>query len=235
MPLLLAVLLACTPPTPPMPPPAPPVREVSVSGTARINVAPDEATIHLTFEATATGMKKSHTTSANAVQAFKTAVLALGLPPDALELCSTTDNPNYRWDSSNRVVSYTSATLLNVKTPDFERVADIVDLAVASGVTAVDVDYHSTKMPEHKKHARELALAAARDKAEQLATGSGAKVGPVLTVSEGGASTSRGYSFGNAFGNVAQTELSESVDADGAIAPGTTPLELTVTATYVLE
>lgn len=234
MPLLLSLFLACAPPAPP--PAAPPQREVSVSATARINVAPDEATIHLTFSATATGMKKSHTASGAAVQAFKTAVLALGVSPDMLELCGTTDNPNYRWDSSNRVVSYTSTTLLNVRTTDFEQVADIVDTAVANGVTAVDVEYHSTKMPEHKKHARELALVAAREKAEQLATGSGAKVGPILTVSEGTPTSRYGYAFGNSFGNnVAQTEISESVDADGAIAPGTTPLELTVVATYALE
>ena len=159
-------------------------------------------------------------------------MLALGVPADALELCGTTDDPNYRWDGSNRVVGYTSTTLLNVKTKDFDRVADIVDTAVASGVTAVDVDYHSTTMPEHKVHARDLALAAAKAKAEQLATGSGAHLGSVLTLSEGTTSPIRGYQFAN---NVAQTEVSEGVEAEAAIAPGTTPLELTVVATYALE
>lgn len=227
--LLLSFFVACAPPVPLVPPPT---REVSVSATSRINVAPDEATIRLTFSATAATMKKSHAASGQAVEAFKTAVLALGLPTDALELCSTTDDPNHRWDGSNRIISYTSTTLLNVRTSDFDQVADIVDTAVASGVTGVDVDYRSTKLPEHKKQARELALAAAKAKATQLALGSGATLGRVMMVSEGVMSARSGYV---AFGNVVQNEVTESGDADGPIAPGTTPLELTIEATYALE
>ncbi|MDP2305757.1 MAG: SIMPL domain-containing protein [Pseudomonadota bacterium] len=209
-----------------------PVREVSVSATSRINVAPDEATISLTFSSTAATMRTSHAASGKAVEAFRAAVLALGIPAEALELGGTTDDPNYRWNDANRVVSYTSTTLLNVRTKDFERVAEVVDTAVASGVTAVDVSYHSTTMPEHKKRAREMAIVAAKEKAGQLAAGTGAKLGEVRTVSEGTTSSGGGY---RSYGNMVQTEVTEPSDADGAIAPGTTPLELTIQATFALE
>jgi uncharacterized protein YggE len=228
--VLSFVVLGCTPP-PPSTREAP-VREVSVSATSRINVVPDAATISLTFSSTDASMRASHAASGKAVETFRAAILALGVPADALELGGTTDDPNYRRDGSNRVVSYTSTTLLIVRMKEFERVADVVDTAVASGVTAVDVSYRSTTMPEHKKRARDLAIAAAKEKAAQLAAGAGAELGRVLTVSEGIASTGGSY---RSFGNVVQTEVFAGADADGPIAPGTTPLELTVEATFALE
>lgn len=227
--LLALALASCQLPSPP--PPEAPSREVSVSATARINVVPDEATIALTFSSTATGMRRSHAASTQAVEAFTSAIAGLGMPADALALHGTTDDPNHRWDGSNRVVSYTSTTVLSVRTKDFERVADVVDTAVASGVTAVHVSYHSTTMPEHKKHARELAIAAAKEKATQLAEGTGARLGPVLRLSEG---TTTSGAF-RSFGNVVQTEVHESSDTDAPIPPGTTPLDLTVEATFALE
>jgi uncharacterized protein YggE len=228
--VLAFALAACQPPV--QPAPEAPTREVSVSATSRINVAPDEATIALTFASTNTSMRKSHAESAKAVAAFTAAIEALGVPKDALELCSTTDDPNYRWDASNRVVSYTSTTLLNVHTKDFDRVADLVDTAVASGVSGVQVAYHSTTMPEHKKRARELAIAAAKEKATQLAVGTGATLGAILKVSEGTTTTGGSY---RSFANVAQTEVTETSDETGPITPGTTPLELTIDATFALE
>lgn len=235
VPLLLAawvpLLGACTPMAVPAVPP--PARQVSVSATSRINVAPDEAVIRLTFSATAPGMRKSHSASASSVEAFRTAVAALGVPPDALELCGTTDDPNYRWSSSTKISSFTSTTLLNVRTKDFERVADIVDAAVASGATAVDVSYRSTTLPEHKKHARDLAMTAAREKAQQLALGMGATLGGIQSVTEGATSSRSGmYSFSE---NVVQTEVTEASEALGPMAPGTTPLELTIQATFLID
>lgn len=224
---LLLLLLACTPPAPPV---LAPDRSVTVSATSRVNVVPDEATIALTFSSTASSMKRSHVAAAQAVETFRTAVAPI-VPADALELCGTTDDPNYRWDESDRIVSYTSSARLNVRTRDFERVADVVDAAVAAGVTSVSVDYHSTTLPEHKKRARDLALAAAKAKAEQLAAGTGARLGEVRTVSEGGSSTGRGYA---SFANVVQTEVTEASDADTPLSPGTTPLELTVEVTWAL-
>ncbi len=228
---VLLLLAACCPPPPSAPGADAPPREVSVTATSRLNVAPDEATLSLTFSATAATMKRSHADSAKAVETFTAAVTALGVPKESIELASTTDDPNYRWDGTQKITGYTSSTRLAVKTADFEKVADIVDTAVQAGVTAVDVDYHSTTMPEHKKKAREMAIAAAKEKAAQLAEGMGAKLGQVRTVSEG---TTWGGGY-RTFNNVAQTEASEAPPDDGPIAPGTTPLELSVSATFALE
>jgi uncharacterized protein YggE len=87
-------------------------------------------------------------------------------------------------------------------------------------------------MPEHKKQARDLAITAAKDKARQLAEGTGARLGAIRTLSEG---TTSGWSHQAAYGNVVQTELTESDDASDVIAPGTRPLTLTIQATFARE
>ena len=55
----------------------------------------------------------------------------------------------------------------------------------------------------------------------------------MLTVADGGVSTRSFYRGG--VGNVVQNEVTEWGESDGPIAPGTTPLELTIEATYALE
>jgi uncharacterized protein YggE len=231
--MFLLLALACPPP-PTAATPDPPVREVHVVASSRVNVAPDEAVITLVFSATSATMKRSHAASTGAVVAFREALTALAIPADALELCGTTDAPEHRYDSGQqRIVGYSSSTTLNVRTKDFERVADIVDAAVASGVTHASVSYHSTTLPEHKQRARELAIAAAKEKAAQLAVGLGAKLGEVRTISEGQAWQSGSYSP-NFAGNAFQAEVTASSD-EGPVTPGTTPLDLSIDVTFALE
>lgn len=234
---MLLLLIACAP-SPALSAPEPAVgaataREVSISATARLNVAPDEALIDLDFAATAAGMRRAHDASKQATDTFTAAIRALDLPEKSLELGGTTDTANRRWDGSERIISYSSTTALAVHLADFERVAEVVDLAVGSGATDIRVSYRSTNLPERKKEAREMAISAAKAKAEQLASGMGARLGPVLRISEDN-NTGR-YGMYSGAGNAVQNEARDEPAEGGPAAPGTVPLELTIQAVFALE
>jgi uncharacterized protein YggE len=170
-------------------------------------------------------MKAAHAQAKASFAAFQAAAEKLGIPATSISTNGTIDSPNYRWDGV-RIYSYTSSASITVCTKDFEQVADIVDTAVASGVGSASVSYRATNMPEHKKKARDLAITAAKEKAEQLAKGMNASLGEVQSLSEG---TSWSSGVGNVIAQV------ESSDFSGAYAPGSTPLELTISAVFKLE
>ena len=232
MPALLAALClpACAPPAPAISAQPPPAREVSVTATARLNVAPDEAEIALTFSHTAPTMRRAHDAATEAMQRFTLAAERAGIGADRMERGRISDSANRRWDGTERVTGYTAAASLVLRLPDFDRVADTVDLAVSSGATDISVSYRATDLPARKQEVRDMAIQAARAKAAQLATGSGARLGAIQRISEEAGNPWRYAGVGNAV----QTERPEPEEGV-AIAPGTVPLEVTVAATFLLE
>lgn len=238
--MLLLLSLACQPPVPPALSAAP-ARTLSVSGTADLDVAPDEASVTFTFAARAKRMKDAHATTQAQIDAFLANVATIGVPKEGVNLAGITYQPNYTYPDYGppRVDSFTASEQIVVKTRDFAQIPVLVDAAAEGGVSRVgNVEFRSTKLPELKKSARDMAIAATKEKAAQLAEGLGAKLGPVQTIEEqlGDAYTGNEQQYlGNAVAQRSASYGTVSGDDMGAITPGTERLRLSIRAVYALE
>jgi uncharacterized protein YggE len=209
---------------------AAPTRSLRVVGTARVDLVPDEACVELTFAARDPAMTKAHATLSTHVTAFERS-----LDPKSglrLEQGATRYQAEYgSYESGRRLSGYYASQQLNVRTKDFDRIPEVVGLAAAHGLEAVQVVYYDTSMVERKVALREAAIRAAREKAEAMAAAFGVRLGAVRTVLEGGGSSGGGFGA-----NVNAYAASPEVDDVSAPkAPGSIPLTLSVEVEYDLQ
>ena len=228
-------------------------RTLAVCAKAVLDVPPDEASIDFTFSSTDKRMTRAHEATAAKIAAFAKALAAAAVGPGDLLYGQASYAPDYAYTEGlpPRIASYTAAESLTVRTREFARIPAIIDAAVASGISSMgSLRFYSTKLPEQKRKVRDMAIAAAREKAEQLARGLGAGLGEAIDVSEGAAYAGGGgyglspWGYGqfagvteNAYASVPQAQAAQAQDREpaGPITPGATPLELTVRCTFALD
>ncbi|MFT5352951.1 MAG: hypothetical protein ACI9KE_000148 [Polyangiales bacterium] len=209
-------------------------RSVSVTGTVRIELAPDEACIELTLSARNEAISASHRELMADVSALLEALSdddALRVERGAIRYSPTYNNT--RSGDPRRIVGHVATAQINVRTQDFERIPDVVAQAATRGLDRVDVVFYSTELIAQKAALRRQALEVAHDKANEMATVLGTSIGEVMSIREGGAST-------NAPSALANIRVNEVVprapDFTPSLPPqpGSIPLSISVDVVYAL-
>jgi hypothetical protein len=128
---------------------------------------------------------------------------------------------------SHLVDGYEASITLVATLHDFARIGDVMEAAADHDVSRIHTRFRSTTLTEKKKEVREMALAAARDKAQQIAKSMGVELAGVLSVSElAGSSTPWAIGNENAYAPVARDEI---------LQPGAIELSLTLEVAYRLR
>jgi hypothetical protein len=205
-------------------PDSPKPGQLSVTGTATLDVSPDCADLTVTLSddddkpavATSTVVGRE----AQIVAAFGHA----GVVDHDLKLSLVTLEPLY--DTYQHVHGYRAQITVTVTTRDFGQISPLVQLATEKGATAVTSAFRRSDLPELKKHVRDLAIAAAKDKAKQTADALGITLGRVVSVSE----SANGMMWQQAYfpSNAAVT----SNGANGALGGTLQPLTLDISVAY---
>lgn len=225
-------------------PPAPAVqRQIAVEGIATLDVPPDRVEVTLRLEA-----RHARPTPAAAELEHRAAKLHLrlkttGVPAGDIGVAFTAISPEYRYESGqSRIVGYIASTTYRVTLGDPKAVARVLEAGTDSGVMTAYTSFRSSKMPEMKKRVREMALGAARDKAQQIARSLGVTLGQVLTASEGAHASYQGsrYAWGgaavsNVHGAVTQAHQTAGGGTTEAGLPSHIPLHLTMAVTYAIQ
>jgi len=226
-----------------------PMQVISVTGIARLDVEPDEASVTFTFTSTDKKVSKAHALTRDRTDQFVSALKEIGIPKEDIVFGYSNYYPDYVYEEGKpqKLVTFTTSTTLIVKTGDFSKIPAIVDAGVSSSLTSLGgIEFYSTKLPEHKKTVRDMAIKAARDKAGQIAKGLDIKLGKAINVSEGAwnASAYRGYGgYPGWYGPLENVAQQVSVAGAGAgqeaqggpVSPGTTPLNLTLDVVFEIE
>jgi len=193
-----AAAIAPTPSTQPSQPVCDLGRSVQVSGTAVINVAPDRALIQLGVQSN--GVSPAAVESANAalIQAVSGAVRALGV--DARDIVTDVYiiEPVYEDYDSLFIKGYRIHNLLAITLRDVSKSSAVISAALQAGANqVVNVDLYTSQLRKYRDQARELAMKAAREKAQALAKAAGAEAGCVLNINENTWSSYNGWWYGN--------------------------------------
>lgn len=222
-------------------------RTLTISGTAELEVVPDQASVEVTFATTDKQMRAAHLATQQAVERFLAELDKVGVPRSRTTLGGIVYNPNFVYpdDKPQKLVSFTASLVAVVQTGDFAQLPAIIDTAVNAGAQSVEgVQFFSSRLPELKKQVRDKAIEATREKALQLARGLGAELGAINSVSEmqWNAHTrprSGLHRYDDYGANIAvQASIPAPAAAEpseGPMHPGSYPMRLSIEATYALE
>ncbi len=237
-------------------------RTITVDGEGKITAKPDIALVSFSVVTQAKTVKEATTEGNFKMTEVIDALKKLGLDSNDLTTTQYHLNPQYVSsdtvtsedlknvvdasdvtrvkemvtvsDGASKVGGYQLYQTLQVKIRNLDQTEDVIDTAVKSGANEVgqlafDIDDPSSL----KKEAREKAFKVAREKAEDMASAAGVKLGKVVNFSEG-------YNYvpyANFRMDVSSSmgkEMAPAVPAP-SIEPGSQEIQLTVSVTYEIE
>jgi uncharacterized protein YggE len=159
-------------------------RTVTVSGTATIRSAPDEAVVSLGVRTEAETAKGAMQQNAERMTAVIGAIVDSGISREDIATAYLSLYPNYS-ENGTTVSGYVAENQIAVTVRDIPAVGDLIDLAVDAGAdTLGGITFQLSDENEGRDDALRAAVEDARSKAEVLADATGATLGQVVSVSE---------------------------------------------------
>jgi uncharacterized protein len=160
-------------------------RNVRVSGTATIRVAPDRALIKLGVQSNGTTPSSTLLQNQEAVQKVKAALTRLGIAGQDIATDVYIVDPVYDDYSSLRIKGYRIDNVVAITLRDVSLASQAIVVAFDAGANeVVDVQFYTSQLRAYRDQARALAMQAAREKAQALAEAGGTRTGCLLTVAE---------------------------------------------------
>lgn len=160
-------------------------RTVSVVGEGRATLAPDLATVLLGVETTNVALAEAQADNTSRSTALRARLAELGIAARDLQTAGYQVGEDHGREGPQ---GYRIANMVRVTVRDLAAVGATIDAAIAAGANRVHhVGFGVSDPVEAQRRAREAAVADARTRAAHYATLAGARLGPALTIAEGGA------------------------------------------------
>jgi uncharacterized protein YggE len=220
--------------------------KISVNGEAVVNVEPDKIVVSLGIETSDANIIASKDKNNEILKKAVAAMRGLGVPEREIRTDYLSVDP--RWTDSYRstFLGYFVRNTIVVTLTDVRKVEELVTKALQAGVNYIHgVDFQTTEFKKYREQARELALKAAREKADKMAAVLGQSIGAPLQINEtyGGSPwgywsswSGWGYGRGQAMTqNVIQNVPSESRDIGETIALGKISIRANVVVVFELR
>lgn len=161
-------------------------RTVTVSGNGQVSITPDTAIVTLGVEINDPDLSAAQTNATQRMEAVIAAMRAAGIA----EADITTSNYNVWVDRNYEqpeqpIRAYFVSHTITVKVRNVDQVGSIIETGIEAGANTVQGVYFTVEDPGNAvSQARELAIADARAKAEDLARITGVTLGAVVTIDE---------------------------------------------------
>ncbi len=158
--------------------------QITVIGTGDVKVEPDIATIYIGVETTAATTQEALAQNSAQAQAIIDRLRQLGVEARDIQTSGLNIYPNY--DEQGRAITgYTVNNTVNVTIRNLAQAGDLIDQVVQVGANRLYGINFSVSDPEAAlAQARDVAIANARARAEQMARASGVSLGRVLFITE---------------------------------------------------
>ncbi len=181
-------------------PSAKPEHTLSVSGTGSVSVKPDVADVTVGVTVQRDNAGDAAADAANVMDAVITAIKALGIAEEDIQTTTLSLSPVYDYDRSPyRLVGYTASNLVTITVRDLTKVGPVIDAATGAGATDVNsISFRLSDQTAAETEAREMAVLAARAKADTIATAAGTEITGIISISETNAPVPMPVYFGEA-------------------------------------
>ncbi len=173
-------------------------RTIQVTGSALVNVAPDRAQVQLGVQSNGTTVSAVQRANSSAIQRVISAIKQQGVDAKDISTDLFVIDPIYEDYDSLYIKGYRIYDTISVTIRDVSKTSLVIAAALSSGANQVDdVNFYTTDLRKYRDQAREMAVIAAREKAEALASASGAEVSCVLHINENSWSYFNGWRYGS--------------------------------------
>jgi hypothetical protein len=160
------------------------LRQITVVGTGEARVAPDIATVQIGVETTAPTTGEALAQNNAQARAIIDQLTQLGVAERDLQTSGFNIYAAYSNDGRT-VTGYTVSNTVSATIRDLAQAGELLDRVVQAGANRVyGISFGVSDPKAARAQARDAALADARERAQQLAQGSGGQLGTVLVVSE---------------------------------------------------
>ena len=162
-----------------------PAKLVRVIGSADVKVVPDKAVIEVGVErqnASATAAKQSADNTSRRIIA---ALHANGVDARDIQTAYLSLQPNSYTRKGVRISYFVAAQTLTVTVRDLAKLDSLLESLVKAGGNRIDsISYETTDLRKYRDQARDLAIKAAREKADALARALGQQIGKAEMIDE---------------------------------------------------
>lgn len=203
------------------------MRTITVSGTGKVYVTPDKATVDLTVITRDDDIKAAQKENAGTMKDVQAALLGIGILPEDIQTYDYGISQDSYWkDSEREFGKYNVSNRIRVTMPDVEQASNVIDVAIKNGATGVERLSLSYKDEAAAvKKARTLAIENARAIAEESCGAAGTRLGKVLVMEELSSGARSPYMVQAASNSISQTWDGEApVYYDSGDASDATPI-----------
>ena len=213
-----------------------PARTISVSGTVETKTAPDLIIWRITLMDTGSDLRKAKRKSDEKVTAIVALREQLEIGAGDFQTGHVSVRREYEKDERGNRTDFKHFVVtrsVTIYQRDLKRFDEYLDTLVAGAEMEISFSFDSTRRHTVRRETRLRAMETAKDKAAAMAEVAGAKLGPVLTISEHGPGGGRS---GMGLSNNSILHSTSSVDiATERFVPGAISIKESVYATFALE
>ncbi len=160
-------------------------RSVQVSGVAVVNVTPDRALIKLGVQSNGRSAKEAQAKNSVTIKQVVKALKSQSIEARDITTDWYTIEPLYEDYDSLHIKGYRIYNIVEVTMRDVTKSNDAIVAAFQAGANqVVDVQFYTSELRKYRDQARELAMKAAHEKADALASAAGSGVSCVLIINE---------------------------------------------------
>ena len=225
---------------------------ITVTGTAEIQVVPDEVVFSLDVTKLNMDLQVAKTQAEATITQVRDLARRFAVLPRNVKTSSISVERKYVSirDPKNRIFDedgdeigkrifkgYEVSTTITVRLLDLARFEDFFSESLKTGITEVNsVKFETSKLRAHKDKARDNAMIAAKEKATAMAAAIGQTVGKAIKITDG-VQPNRDYNLNlgvsaNSVGFVRSVTETEAV---ATFAPGSISIEAQVTVSFLLN
>ena len=217
---------------------------INVTGDADVRVVPDEVVVTLGVETSDKDMSIAKSQNDERIKKVLAITEAHGIDPKYVQTEYINIEPRYRYENDHEeFLGYFVRKTVVITLKDISKFESLLSSVLEAGVNFVHgVEFRTTELRKYRDQARALAIKAAREKADALASELGQKAGKALSINEshGGWWSSYGSSWGSRWGsNVAQNVVQNVGEApptdEGTLAPGQITVNASVSVDFELN
>lgn len=209
-------------------------RSISVSGTAEVQVPPDEALLTLAIDSTDKDLSVAKTQNDGRVRKLIALAKHAGVEEKHIQTSALTMEPEYSEEKIPKFLDFKVSQTLVVELLDLSKYDALMTDVLRAGVNRVDgLQFIVAEPRKYRDEARSKALAAAHEKAVAMAAVLGQTIGKPLEINEGDDLEPR-FSQANGYVQARGLALGPQQE-DATVASGLVAIRASVRVTFQLE
>ena len=223
--------------------PQPPM--ITVSGSAEVKVAPDEIYVRVGVETRHESLDDAKRENDERVSKALAFLKASDVKGKDVQTDFISVEPSYDYSSSRtKPVTYIVRKSIEVRLTKIDSFESVLTGLLTHGVNAVHgIEFRTSQLRKHRDVARAMAIRAAKEKADALASELGVKRGKVYTINAsdlGGWWSPSGSYWGGRYGggvaqNVVQNAGSPPQTGDGTLSIGQISVSASVNVSFLID